>query len=107
MSTPNETFEQGVDYSIPDENTHLPINEWAQNVFNKNEFITIAWDTNKYRLAQRIKELMLLGYKPYGNLTSHLVYENRGSSVNIPVKNDLCLVMIHENMYRNIREEQL
>jgi hypothetical protein len=83
------------------ETERLSPEEFSQKVFDQGEFILIVWDRDKFRLNKRIKALMLLGYHPVaGTLTSHTVYEEYNRNT-IPVKEDLCILMVNESMYQN------
>lgn len=85
------------DYS-PEENDQftprLSAKDFAQNLYDKGEFVVVLWDVHKYRLGQRMKYLMLLGYQPYGNMESHVIYEN-----SVPIKCDMCIIMINKALY--------
>lgn len=97
----NEINQVNQEYLTHDTGERLSPKEWAQRVYEQDEFVTLVWDRDKIRLSKRIKELMLLGYKPLsGTLVSHTVYEEFSRN-NIPIKEDLCLLMINEYMYQN------
>jgi hypothetical protein len=84
-------YEKRTSYATPQ--------EFAANCFNRGEFVVLVWDWDKYRLGQRIKEMMSLGYKPIsGSFISHTVYNDQNGH-KLPVKQDLCILMTHEGLY--------
>ena len=92
------------------ENERLTPEQFAQKLYDEGKFVVLVWDLDKFRLGQRIEALMKLGYSPVsGTMVSHTVYEKQGSSSSsprIPVKEDLCLMMINKSLLNRDGEDE-
>lgn len=90
-------------------NERLTPEQFAEHMFDRQEFFLVVWDHDKWRFGKRVKALMMKGYALHGQVFVHTLYKDpenltkaAPSNYKIPYKQDIGVLMYHKGLLERV-----